>query len=510
MAVVGAGFGALALVLALTLPFLDQEFIPGVDEGRLRVTAEMAPGTTLASTSELARTLEQRVLDTPAVALVQTAVGTISGGYRRFPERGAQYVEMRVGLVGRPGVLARIASQVLPWVSRGRPGDEEMAANLRRKLSTVPGARIEITTDRGRASETAPLQLELSGRDLRALSAAAQEVQNSLSRIPGVIYPSSSTRAGKPELDVRVDPDRARLLRVPVAQAGLALRDSLEGNTDLTYQEYSRGIPIRVRYKPGDLSSEEDLRSVIVASRPGGVVRLGDIAKLDPETGPQQVLRQDRQRLVMVTANLDASTSLEQVQKRLEPALRKLPAGITLHWGGEAEDMAISIGPMITALLLAVVLVYALMAGLFNSLVHPFTIMLSLPMALVGALSALAIFGESLSVVVMIGVIMLVGLVAKNAILLVDYTNTLRARGSSREEAILEAGPTRLRPILMTTFSTTLAMAPIALKLGQGAEVRSPMAITVIGGLLLSTLLTLVVIPVMYTVMDDFSRKWAR
>ena len=193
----------------------------------------------------------------------------------------------------------------------------------------------------------------------------------------------------------------------------------------------------------------------------------------------------------------------------MDRQLTGLPlVGVSLRWAGEAETMEESARAMVAALLLAILLAYMLMAALFNSFVHPLTIMLSLPMALVGAILALALLGESLSIVSMIGFIMLVGLVAKNAILLVDYINTLRARGLARDAAVQEAGPTRLRPILMTTLSTTIAMLPVAVRFGRASEMRAPMAVAVIGGLLLSTLLTLVIIPVVYTCFDDLSTRW--
>ncbi|MHB1458682.1 MAG: efflux RND transporter permease subunit, partial [Armatimonadota bacterium] len=222
-------------------------------------------------------------------------------------------------------------------------------------------------------------------------------------------------------------------------------------------------------------------------------------------TGPTKIDRKNRQRKVSVTTDFLPGYKLTTMQKLVAEKIAAVDlGGVTLNYGGEFQEMVESFIKLFGALILAMLLVYMLMAALFESLLNPLIIMLSVPMALVGAILAIIVTGESLNIISMIGIIMLIGLVTKNAILLVDYTNTLRRRGMERNPAILEAGPTRLRPILMTTFAMIFGMLPTALKLGRGSEMRAPMAIAVIGGLIISTLLTLVVIPVMYTLMDDF------
>jgi HAE1 family hydrophobic/amphiphilic exporter-1 len=215
---------------------------------------------------------------------------------------------------------------------------------------------------------------------------------------------------------------------------------------------------------------------------------------------------------VTVSAELAPGFALGNVQRAAARAIARVPRpGMGLRWGGEVDEMARSAWLLVSALLLAAALAYMLLVALFNSLLHPLTIMLCLPMALVGAIVALALAGETLNVVSMIGIIMLVGLVAKNAILLVDYTNTLRGRGLERDEAVRQAGPVRLRPILMTTLTAVLAMLPVALRIGRSSEMRAPMAVAVVGGLIVSTLLTLLVVPVVYTLFDDLrSGGWRR
>src|SRR5207253_10580930 len=239
---------------------------------------------------------------------------------------------------------------------------------------------------------------------------------------------------------------------------------------------------------------------------------IGQVAQVTSVSGPTQIDRRDRQRSVYVSASLGGSRTAGEVANDVQTGLDRIavPTGYKISQGGEAQQQNESFGQIFQALGLSMLLMYMLMVALFESLVFPLMIMFSLPLAVVGAFGLLAITGNTLNMMSMIGMILLTGLVGKNAILLVDFTNTLRKRGIARNEALLQAGPTRLRPILMTTAALVLAMSPIALKLGEGSEWRAPMAVTVIGGLLTSTLLTLVLIPAVYTIMDDFTGALSR
>jgi HAE1 family hydrophobic/amphiphilic exporter-1 len=250
-----------------------------------------------------------------------------------------------------------------------------------------------------------------------------------------------------------------------------------------------------------------------VAFNGNGTVTLGQIAVFSQGTGPAGIDRINGQRMVTVTAHLAPGYPAGNAQAAIQAQIDSMNlTGIETHFGGEVEAMGENIGYFAMALGLAVILVYLVMASLFNSLLNPFIIMFTLPMALIGALGALAITGGTISLVSMIGILMLTGLMGRNAILLIDYTGTLRARGMERAEAVMEAGATRLRPILMTTLATIFGMLPVALRIGRASELRAPMAIVVIGGLLVSTVLTLVVIPVLYTLFDDLvhSRRTKR
>ena len=265
-------------------------------------------------------------------------------------------------------------------------------------------------------------------------------------------------------------------------------------------------IPIRVHYNRSERNKTSDVENLIIGTKDGAPIYLNDVAQVKYDTLPTKIDRKNRQRVVYVTANLAQGAEMGNVDQTIRSGHRArcthVP-GTTVDTGGSTQMMNESFGYMGSALLLAVLLVYMLMGALFESFLTPFVIMFSLPQAMIGALLALLITGKPMSIVGMIGIIMLMGLVTKNAILLIDYTNTLMSRGKSRHDALLEAGPTRLRPILMTTLAMIGGMMPTALALSEGSETRSPMAICVIGGLILSTMLTLIVIPVTFTIVDD-------
>jgi len=285
----------------------------------------------------------------------------------------------------------------------------------------------------------------------------------------------------------------------------------VDGTVAGQYREAGKDYDIRVQLRQQDRQSVSQLETLRVPASPQ-LVPLGEVAVRRAATGPVTIARVDKQRTATVTANIAEGFAMSNVQKAADEKMKTigLPAAYTYGFTGEAEMFAESMRNILIALVLAVIFVFMILAAQFESLLHPFTIGLSLPFSLIGAILALLLTGNTLNIMAMIGIVMLMGLVTKNAILLVDYTNTLRHRGMERNDAILQAGPIRLRPILMTTAAMVFGMLPVALGLGSGAEMRAPMAIAVIGGLLSSLALTLVVVPVVYTYMDDLSRRLAR
>jgi len=295
-------------------------------------------------------------------------------------------------------------------------------------------------------------------------------------------------------------------LGVSTAQVAQALRASIEADTTSKFRVEGTEYNIRVQLEESDRKAQASVQQLIVGERTGAPIYLEQVADVKLAAAPTKIDRRNRQRLVTVGAYMQAQADLSTVQNAINKAVAEVPKGNTvLNVGGTSRIQQESFGYIFQALGLAVILVYMLMAGLFESMFTPLVIMLSLPQAMVGALLLLVVRGQSISIISLIGIIMLMGIVTKNAILLVDYTSTLRKRGLSRREAILQAGPTRLRPILMTTMSLLAALTPTMFALSKGSEGRSPLATTVVGGLLVSTLLTLLVIPATYTLMEDLS-----
>jgi HAE1 family hydrophobic/amphiphilic exporter-1 len=495
----------------VTLPHIGTDLLPATDQGQITITVELPPDASLAATDAAAREVERVVAKTPDVRSMVTTVGEILGGFGAIPQRGAQVAQLNVRLTERAGVWERLTHfGSAPAGMRARE-DHAVAEALRRGLRNVPNARVEVTTVRSAASMGAPVQVRLRGADLERLTAVSSELVRRMGEIPELLGPNASLRAGRPEAQVRVDRVRAAAVGVPIALAGAALRESLEGNAEAVLRRAGEELPIRVQLAEVDRGDPADLRRVPVGFHDGRSVLLGEVAEITMASGPSAIDRLNGQRMVTVTANLPPDVPLGRAQTEVRRLLERIPReGVSWEFGGEAATMDENIPYFAFSLGLAVILVYLVMASLFNSLLNPFIIMFTLPMALVGALAGLALTGETLSLASMIGIIMLTGLMGRNAILLIDYTGTLRARGMERERAVVEGAATRLRPILMTTLATVFGMLPVALRIGRAAELRAPMAIVVIGGLLVSTLLTLVVIPALYTLFDDLLNHRAR
>ncbi len=498
--------GAVGLVSALliTIPSLGTELLPGTDQGQIVVAVEAGQDASLSASDALAKEVEALIAGVRDVQSCSVTVGEILGGFGAIPQRGPQFAQINVRLTEKAGVQDRITHLgAVPNGMRIRD-DSEVASDIRRKLKDISTARITVSAVRSVASVGAPIQVQLRGDNSRDLSDAANRLKDRIARMPGILDPDVSLRLGRPEAQVQLDRTRAATLGVGAAQAGAVLRDALEGNAESTYRDQGAEFPIRVQMADIDSHSPEGLRDVPVAFSGNRAVTLGQVAAISYGVGPAAIDRINGQRMVTVSAQLAAGYPAGNAQKDIQKLIDTMDLkGIVVHFGGEAEAMDENIPFFAMALGLAVVLVYLVMASLFNSLLNPFIIMFTLPMALVGALGALALTGETISLVSMIGIIMLTGLMGRNAILLIDYTGTLRARGAERTEAVVEAGATRLRPILMTTLATIFGMLPVALRIGRASELRAPMAIVVIGGLLVSTVLTLVVIPVLYTLFDD-------
>ncbi len=519
--VTGAGVAAVFLAFGIGIaagrPLLNFRFAPDQDQGTVSILGELPAGTALEKTRRVALAIEEIVAGMPEVENIFTNVGASSAGSRGTADVGPQYFSMNLKLRPKVSLMDAVNPFAKTEGMRTRPA-ARVTEDVRRRIGDIPGAIIKVADVSGFQGGGAPLQVDLLGNDMAKLNRLASQILAIFRQTDGVINADVSSRIGRPEQRIEIDRTRCAAYGLTVAQVALALRTSLEGDTNTVYREAGNEYKIRVHFAEPYRRSTATLPTIVVGqiAGAGGVmepVRLGEVARVSLASGPTSIDRMDRQKLVSVTANVKpgfapGNLSLDINKKIAEKKLDL--SNVTLKWGGENRIQQEESVYMFSALALSVVLVYMLMAALFNNLLYPLVIMLSLPQAMIGALLGLMVAGHALTIVAMIGIIMLVGLVTKNAILLVDYTNTLRARGKTRTEAILEAGPTRLRPILMTTIAMIFGMLPTALGLGRGAEFRAPLATPVIGGLILSTLLTLVVIPCVYTYLDDVVELWAR
>ncbi len=480
--VMGVAFAI--FVASLGLPSLmGKEFFKRGDQGRFEAILEMQPGTPLQETDRIAREAEKLI---------------------KIPE--CPTIFARVG-VDRD--VAKASLQILCVAKDERTRDtDQFMVDARKQLESLPGAKVTLRIpDLANNGVPAAVSLLVTGPDFDELQRTATEAYEILRATPGAVDVSISARPGSPEQRFVVNRSAAADRGVSFAAAAQGLRAALEGDVVATMPDGNKDIDIRVQLRAQDRATVELLQRILIPSRSGALVHLADVVTLVRAQSPAVIERTNRERSISVTANLN-DRSLGDVLNVVNPQLDKLmKPGFAYKYEGDAENMKDTFANMLIALALAVVFIYFVLASQFESFAHPFTIMLALPLAIVGALLALFLTGQSLGMPSMIGIILLMGLVTKNGILLVDYTNQLRARGKTVMEALLEAGPARLRPILMTSAAIVLGELPTALSKAEGAEFNGPMAVAVIGGVITSTLLTLVVVPVAYVWVDKISTR---
>ncbi len=395
---------------------------------------------------------------------------------------------------------------------------QEYQDKLRPMLTDIPGASItfqEASSMGGAAfasMQQLPVQIYLKGTDLAALSNAADQVKLALQNISGLVDVNSDNRPPKPELQIRLDRERASRLGTGTAQIAAAMRSIVDGDIASKYREFEKLYDIRVRASEDVRFNLEKLGRVYLPTMRGGTITLDQVGRLQAVSGPTQIKRSNRTRQIMIGANILKGRALNEITQKVNASLAALPfpKGVTYQFGGQVEMNQKMFASLGLAMALAIVFVYMVLASQFGSFVQPFVIMLALPLSMIGAVLGLLLANKLFDMVAFIGLIMLMGLVTKNSILLVDYTNVLRKRGLKRFEAIVEAGSTRLRPILMTTLAMILGMIPVAAGFGTSSGFRAAIGYTIIGGLISSTILTLVVVPVVYSILDDLVLKARR
>jgi len=485
MAVATAAF-VLALVLARTL---GQEFIPETDEGRMYITIVTPPGSDLDQTSERFAEVE-RILE--GLDEVTTTFVNIGGANSPVTEGT---------------ILVRLTDAGTRELSA-----IQMMDSVRNLIASLPGIKYAVSKGGGRGGHGKPIEISIRGDNMEELARLVHEVQNIARSVPGCTDIDNTMEEGKPEVRIEVDRKAADDLGLDLYGISTTIRTLVEGEVVTRYKERDEEYDVRIQLDEPFRNSIADLERIIVKSdreTPDGgkmLVPLNRVSTLVRASDIGEYNRYDRKREVRVSGNAMAGTFSGTIAQTIidSTATIQLPSGYEIGGVGTQEFMVESFANIFKALLLAVVFIYLLLASQYESFFDPYSIMLSLPLSLIGAVVGLLVFGSSMSIMSMIGIVMLMGLVTKNAILLIDFVKQQRAKGVSRTDAVLIAGPVRLRPILMTTFATVFGMLPLALGIGPGAEIRSGMARAVIGGMISSTLLTLVVVPVVYTLIDDF------
>ncbi|MGB5629590.1 MAG: efflux RND transporter permease subunit [Woeseiaceae bacterium] len=472
------------------IPRLGTELIPQFSQGEFDVNLRLSPGAPLSETDRAIQTAQRAAAGIDAIALNYSVAGT-----------GNRLDANPVDAGDNTGTLS---VQLAPGA--GRDAEDRAMDAMRKELARLPGVQYEFSRP-ALLSFASPLQIEVSGFDLDALARVSGAVVAEMSASDRFADIKTTVERGNPEIQIVFDQERA-------AKLGLAVRDianrvvaNVRGELATRYTWRDKKIDVLVRSVDTRRSSIEEIRNLIVNPTSDRPVTLDAVAEVKVSQGPAEIRRVAQERVAIITANL-AHGDLGAAAAEANAIVGRIPMpeGITALVSGQSEEMDESFKSMRFALILAIFLVYLVMASQFESLIHPFVILFTIPLALVGAVLALYITGTTVNIVALIGVIMLAGIVVNNAIVLVDLINQLRAQGVERVEAIMEAGSARLRPILMTSLTTALGLLPMAMGFGEGSEVRTPMAITVIGGLVVSTLLTLVVIPVVYSLMDR--KRW--
>ena len=483
--IVGGALAALLVCWYKLLPELGTELIPQVHQAEFNLDLRLPVGTPLEETAAIVRQIEGIAGQQPQVARVATTVGT-----DRSASSSAEEGEH--------------TAQVTVRMTEGSSAAQEAALirHLRDEVEDIPEIEVEVSHPTLFSFKT-PIEVEIRGYNLRQLRQLSLEAESRMAGLPGLVDVKSSLQAGNPELQISYKRDQLAAYGLSLRNVAELVRHKVQGKVATDFRQDERQIDVRVRLREEDRLGLDELRRLVINPNAPIPIPLSAVADIRVNEGPSEIRRIDQQRSAVVTANIqgvDLGTASGLIHDEL--GRMDFPVGFDFMISGQNEEMETSLQSLYFALVLAIFLVYVVMASQFESLVHPFVIMFTVPLALIGVVVALYLAQVALSVVVFIGLIMLAGIVVNNAIVLIDYINTLRRTGMEKTEAIIQAGAVRLRPIAMTTATTVLGLLPMALGLGEGAEIRTPMALTVIAGLISSTFLTLVVIPTVYSLVD--------
>ncbi len=528
--IVGGAFTACGLSLLL-IPYVGVELMPQTDSGDFQLNVKMPIGTSFARTNEAMVQAEKILLDNPNVATVFSAAGT------NLSLRGTS-----------TSLNANQGAAIVKLKDDRKESTQAVLNDLRKKLNGIPGAQPRLNqfdlVTQILTGGNQNVEVDIVGENLDTLSSLSKDVMQRVRDVPGYENVDVNWQDSTPELQWSIDRDKAAQLGLSFQDVATTIGTATNGNIASYYQENGFQYPIQVQLPENKRKTVDELLALpltpslvttgtnIVGGASGDVtatgtnarstgvnragqanankptIELRQVARPKFDTGPSQITRLNRQRYIAVTGTPE-NRSAGDVQNDIEAKMKgfELPQGYRWDWGSNQKRRGQEFAGMGLAVFLAIALIYMLLASQFESFIHPLTILLAVPLSVIGVILALFISGRPFGLTAFIGLLLLVGIVVKNGILLIDYTNLLRERGRSRDEAVLEASPTRLRPILMTSLAAGFGMVPLALGLGEGSETQAPLATTVVGGLFSSTLLTLFVVPVVYTLFDDLARK---
>lgn len=488
--VAGTGIAILISIL-IFVAFVGKEFIPEVDSGFLSIEMRLARNTVLEETIKATEHVEAILADMDEIDQIFVTAG--DGGM--MMETGSSR-------------MSNIMVALKPINQRSR-SVKDIAEEIRSSTADMAGVDINVSAEAGAIGMGKPISIEIKGADLEILKDLSDQIAEKVKEVPDTREVSTSFDKGTPEVEIIIDRDKAQAYGLSNYQVAGALRQGISGVTATRYRDKGNEYNVKIFLLEEQRHDLDAAKRIMIPSAMGFNVPLEEIAEISFVEGPSSISRSDQSRMATVSADI-SGRDLAGVVKDIQGNLKDLhlPSGYTLEYAGSNQEMVEAFVNLALALALAIVLVYMVMASQFEALLHPFVIMFSIPPTFIGISLGLFLTGRNFGVTAFIGVIMLAGIVVNNAIVLVDYVNTLRSRGIEKTEALMEAGQTRFRPILMTTLTTVLALIPQTIGIGEGAELMSPMATVVVFGLLFSTVVTLVLVPVMYDILDNYAERY--
>ncbi|EGW38416.1 efflux RND transporter permease subunit [Desulfosporosinus sp. OT] len=479
--------GCILAISLLPLGFIKTEFTPQSDQSQITIDLNLTPGSSLNQTEEKVSLVEKHLQSMGEVKDYLTTIGNNSD------KSSANIIVKLVDKSKRPESQSVIATEMRQWGN------------------TLPGVQFNVSEAQSAGGNGKPVQLTISGQEPAVLKELSSKVEDIVKATPGTADVTNSERTTESEIQVTIDRLAAVQYGVNASDIATILRTGLQGSKAGIYRQNGDEYDIVVQYMDNQIKTPNDLGAIKVQSSAGQQIALNQVASIGYADSPLKISRENREDIVTVSANLQNST-LGDVHSIIQSKLDtlKLPAGYTISFDGTQKNMADSFSALIKALAASIILVYAILVILYESFLTPFIRMLSLPCAIIGAFGLLALTGQSLNIMSMIGLILLDGLASKNGTLLIDYTHTLMKRGVPLREALIESGTTRLRPILMTSATMIVGMLPSALSTGAGSEMRSGMAIIIIGGMITSTIFSPILLPVVYTMMEDLKQRLSK